>query len=183
MVATTFSSLAFLSLSVSMAKLSRLVAESFSNFALLSSSVSTANLRCLLETTFSSLSFLSNSFSSPHFDLLRVVKRCFSWSSVSDDFSFPLFILLALSFSRPIRSLSLLCSSETSESQFVLSYSFLSERVLFFVHANNTGVTRIPSGPLFQTPKTDFEHARVWITQYLTRILTYVFLYGFPIES
>ena len=86
-----FSSLAFLSLSVSMAKLSRLVAESFSNFALLSSSVSMANLRCLLATTFSSLSFLSNSFSSPRFNLLRVAKRCFLWSSVSDDLFFSSF--------------------------------------------------------------------------------------------
>ena len=44
-----------------------------------SSSLSTANLRCLLVTTFSSL---SNSFSSPRFNLLRVVRWCFSWSSV-----------------------------------------------------------------------------------------------------
>ena len=79
-----------------------------SSLALLSSS-STANLRCLLATTFSSLSFLSNSFSSPRFNLLRVARRCFSWSSVSDDLFFSscsfLFILLALYFSRPVLSL------------------------------------------------------------------------------
>ena len=87
-VDTTFSSLAFRSSSVSMASLSRLVATSFSSFALLSSSVSTANLSCLLATTYSSLRFLSNSFSSPRFNLLRVARRCFSWSSVRDDLFF-----------------------------------------------------------------------------------------------
>ena len=75
-----FSSLAFLSSSVSMASLSRLVATSFSSFALLSSSLSTANLSCLLATTYSSLyRFLSNSFSSPRFNLLREARRCFSF--------------------------------------------------------------------------------------------------------
>ena len=64
-VATIFSSLDFLSLSISMANTSLLVAASFSSIALLSSSVSTANLSCLLATTFSSLRYLSNSFSSP----------------------------------------------------------------------------------------------------------------------
>ena len=112
LVATIFSSLAFLSSSV---YLSRLVAASFSSLALLSSSVSMANLRCLLVTTFSSLSFLSNSFSSPRFYLLRVARRCFSWSSVSDELLFSscnfLVLLLALSFLRPILSLFFLCSS------------------------------------------------------------------------
>ena len=97
LVATIFSSLAFLSSSVYMAKLSRLVAASFSSHAHLSSSISTANLRRLLVTTFSSLSFLSNSFSSPHFNFLRVTRRCFSWSSVSDDLFFSSLIFL-LSF-------------------------------------------------------------------------------------
>ena len=81
-VATIFSSLAFLSSSVSMANLSRLVTTSFSSLALLSSSVSTANLSCLLAITFSSLRFLSNSLSSPRFNLLRVARCCFSWFSV-----------------------------------------------------------------------------------------------------
>ena len=85
-VATIFSSLAFLSSSVSMGNLSHLVAASFSSLALPSSSVSTANLSCLLATTFSSL---YNSFSSPHFNLLRVARHCFSWSST---FYFPLVI-------------------------------------------------------------------------------------------
>ena len=89
----------------------RLVAESFSHLLLLSSSVSTDNLSCLLATTFSSLSFFSNSFSSPRFNLLRVARRCFSWSSASGDPFFPLILLLALSFSRLILSLSFLCSS------------------------------------------------------------------------
>ena len=97
-VATIFSSLAFLSLSISMANLSRLVAASFSSLALLSSSVSTANLRCLLATTFSSLRFLSNSLSSPRFNLLREARRCFLWFSV-------------FLFWRHILSLSFLCSS------------------------------------------------------------------------
>ena len=120
-VATIFSSLAFLSSSVSMANLSRLVAASFSSLALLCSSVSTANLSCLLATTFSSLTFLSNSFSSPRFNLLRVARLCFSWSSVSDDLFFSscsfFVLLLALSFSRPILSLSFLLSS-VSEALF-----------------------------------------------------------------
>ena len=89
-VATIFSSLAFLSSSVSMANLSCLVAASFSSLALLSSSVFTVYLSCLLATTFSNLRFLSNSLSSPRFNLLRVARRCFLWSSVSDDLSFPL---------------------------------------------------------------------------------------------
>ena len=92
-----------------------LVAASFSSLALLSSSVSTANLSCLLATTFSSLSLLSNSFSSPRFNFLRMASRSFSWSSVSDDLFFSScsfwVLLLALSFARLIRSLSLLCSS------------------------------------------------------------------------
>ena len=67
-----------------------------------SSSVSTTNLA----TTFSSLIFLSSSFSSPCFNLLREAKRCFSWSSVSDDlffsscsfwFSFLLYLFRVLS--------------------------------------------------------------------------------------
>ena len=45
--------------------------------------------------------FLSNSFSSPHFKLLRVARRCFSWSSVSDDLFFSSCNFLVLSFSRP----------------------------------------------------------------------------------
>ena len=78
-VTTIFSSLAFLSSSISMANLSRLVAPSFSSLALLCSSVSTANLSCLLATTFSSLRLLSNSLSSPRFNLLRVARHCFLW--------------------------------------------------------------------------------------------------------
>ena len=71
-VATIVCSLAFLSMSVSMANLSRLVAASFSSLAFLSSSVSMTKLMFLLATTFSSLRFLSNSFSSLRFNLLRV---------------------------------------------------------------------------------------------------------------
>ena len=81
-VTTIFSSLAFLSSSISMANLSRLVAASFTSLALLSSSISTANLSCLLVTTFSSLRFLSNSLTSPRFNLLRVARCCFLWFSV-----------------------------------------------------------------------------------------------------
>ena len=82
MVATIFTSLAFLFSSVSMTNLSRLVAASFSSLALLSSSVSIDNPSCLLATTFSSLRLLSNSLSSSRFYLLRVGKRCYSWFSV-----------------------------------------------------------------------------------------------------
>ena len=96
-VATIFS-LGFLSSSVSMTKLSRLVAASFSSLALLSCSVSTPTLSYLLATTFFSLRFHSNSLSCPHFNLLRVARRCFSWFSI-------------FSFSRHILSLSFLCSS------------------------------------------------------------------------
>ena len=85
------SSLAFLSLSISMANLSRLVAASFSSLALRSSSVSMANLSCLLVTTFSSLRLLSNSLSSPRFNLLRVARCCFLWFLLSR-------LILSLSF-------------------------------------------------------------------------------------
>ena len=107
LVATNISSLAFLSSSLYMAKLSRLVAASFSSLALLPSSVSMANLRCLLVTTFSSLNFLSNSLSSPRFNLLRVVRRCFSWSSFSDDLFFSSCNFLVILFVQSFRVLSL----------------------------------------------------------------------------
>ena len=81
-VAIIFSSLAFLSLSISIGQPEPFKAASFSSLALLSSSVSTANLSCLLATTFSSLRYLSNSFSSPRFNLLRVARRRFLWFSV-----------------------------------------------------------------------------------------------------
>ena len=103
-----------------------------SSLVILSSSVSTANLSCLLATTFSSLRSTS-----PRFNLLRVARRCFSYSSVSGDLFFPLSLLLALSFSRLILRLSFLCSS-VSEVLLALSFSFLSERFFFsffFVHA------------------------------------------------
>ena len=93
-----------------------------SSLVLLSSSVFTANLSCLLATTFSSLRSTS-----PHFNLLRVARRCFSLSSVSGDLFFPSVLLPALSFSRLILSLSFLCSS-VSEVLLALSFSFLSER-------------------------------------------------------
>ena len=79
---------ALLSSSVSRVNPSCVVATIFSNLAFLSTSVSMANLSCLLATTFSSLRFLSNSFSSPGFNLLRVARRCFSWSFVCDDLFF-----------------------------------------------------------------------------------------------
>ena len=117
-----------------MTNLTHLVGASFSSHAPLSSSVSTVNLSYYL-VTFSSLSFLSNSFSSPCFNLLRVARRCFLWFLFLTTFSFPLVVflvlLLALSFSHLILSLSFLCSS-VSESLFALSFSFLSERLLFF---------------------------------------------------
>ena len=135
----------------------------------------------MVATIFSSLSFLSNSFSSPRFNVLRVARRCFSWSSASDYLSYSssfFVLLLVLSFSHIILSLSFLCSS-VSEALFALSFSFLSERSIssfFFVHAkaaqecsiemNNTGVTS-----LFYLAKTDFEHAR----EIRPHILAYIF--------
>ena len=73
----------------------------------------------------------------PAFNLLRVARRYFSKSSVSDDLFFSpcrfLVLLLALSFMRLILSLSFLCCS-VSEALFALSYSFLGE-CCFYVHA------------------------------------------------
>ena len=109
-VATIFSSLAFLSSSISIANLSHLVA------------ASSPNLSSLLATTFSSLRFLSNSLSSPRFNLLRVARSCFSWFSV-------------FLFSPLVLSLSFLCSS-VSDALFALSFSFLSE-CFFFVHVKS----------------------------------------------
>ena len=103
--------------SVSKAYLSCVVVTIFSSLAFLSC-LSTANLRCLL--AFSSLSFHSNAFSSLRFNLLRVVRRSFSLSSV---------------FSRPIHSLSFLYSS-VSEALFDLIFPHLSE-CFFFVHAKS----------------------------------------------
>ena len=133
LVATIFSSLAFFPSSVFMAKLSCLVAASFSSLVLLFSSVSTANLMCLLVTTFSSLSFLSNLFSLPHFNLLRVARRCFSWSSVSDDlfFSSCNFLVTGIYIFHVLSSAFL---SSVLQSLFALSFPFLSERFIF-VHA------------------------------------------------
>ena len=100
LVATIFFSLAFVSSSsFYMAKLNRLVAASFSSLALLSSSVSTANLRYVLVTTSPVFVFSPTTL---HFNLLRVARHCFSWSSVSDDHFFSscnLVILVDLSFS------------------------------------------------------------------------------------
>ena len=118
MVATIFSSLAFLSLSISMANLSHLVAVSFSSLALLSSSVSTANLSCLLVTTFSSLRYLSNSFSSPRFNLLRVARSSLFFC-----------FLINVSYPRPFVPL-----SSVAEALLALSFPFLSEH-FFFVRA------------------------------------------------
>ena len=71
-----------------------------------------STLSCLVATTFSSLRFHSNSLSSPHFNLLRVARHCYSWFSI---FSFS-----CLNF-----SLSILCSSVT-EALLALSSHFLS---------------------------------------------------------
>ena len=98
-VATIFSSLDFLSLSISMAKLSSLVAATFSSLALLSSSVFMANLSCSLSTTFSSFRFLSNPLSSPRFNLLRVAGRCFLRFSVF----LCLRLILSLSFLQSLK--------------------------------------------------------------------------------
>ena len=112
LVAASFSSLAFLSSSVSMTNLSRLVAASFSSLALLSS-VSIANQSCLLVTTFSSHKLLSNLLSSPRYHLLRVGRRCYS---------------VVFSF------LTFASYPQQTEAPFAISFSFLSER-FFFVNA------------------------------------------------
>ena len=78
--------------------------------------------------------YISYKFSSPRFNLVRVVRCCFLWSSVSDYLSFSscnfLVLLLALSFSYLILSFAFLCSS-VPESLFALIVSFLSEQVFF----------------------------------------------------
>ena len=116
-VATIFSSVAFLSLSVSMANLSRLVAASFSSLALLASSVFMANLNCLLATTFSSLVFSLTHFhhlASIFCEWIGTVSRGILFLTT---FSFLFFssctflVLLAVSFSHLMLSLSFLCSS------------------------------------------------------------------------
>ena len=80
--------------------------------------------------------YISYNFSFPRFNLLRVARHCFLWSSVSDDLFFSsCSVFGSLSFSCLIVSLSFLFSS-TSEALFALSFSFLSEHLmLLFVHA------------------------------------------------
>ena len=85
----------------SLAKLSRSVATIFSSLAFLSSSVSMANLRRLVAC-------LSLRFSYPRFNILRVARRSFSWSSVS---------FLLYSYPQPFL---FLCSS-VSEALFALN--------------------------------------------------------------
>ena len=125
-VATTVSSLAFLSSSVSMANLSRLVAASYCSLALLSSSVSAANLSCLLAITFSSLRILFNSLSSPRFNLLREARHCFS---VSSGILFFHYHVLSSAFLFSVLQSLKLC--------LLLRFSFLSER-FFLTHAKAT---------------------------------------------
>ena len=108
MVATIFFSLAFLSSSGLHGQL-----EQFGSYHLLQTCFSFFVRLLSRLVAVSSLSFLSNSFSSPLYNLLRMAKHCFLWSSAS--------------FSHLILSLSFLCSS-VSEALFALSFSFLSER-------------------------------------------------------
>ena len=129
-VAITFSSLAFLSSSISMVTLSHAL---FSSLALLSSSISKANLYCLLATTFSSLRFLSNSLSLPRFFLLRVTRHCFLCFSV-------------FLFSHHIPSLSFLCikSLKVCLHKFPISkehFFFVLAKAACIVEMNNVGVT------------------------------------------
>ena len=129
MVATIFSSLAFLFSSISMTSLSYLVATIISSLAFLFSSVSMTSLSHLVAASFSSLAlsffrlhsqpevfvsdhilslnFLSNSLSSPRFNLLRVARRCFSWSSFSDDLFFSSCNFLVILFVQSFHVLSL----------------------------------------------------------------------------
>ena len=107
----------------SMDKLSRSVATIFSSLAFPSSSVSMANLSRLVAV--SSLSFLSNSFFITSFQ---------SFESGLVLFLVVFRFLLALSFSRLIFSLSFPTSS-VSDALLALSFSFLSERCFFVVHA------------------------------------------------
>ena len=92
LVATIFSSLAFLSSSVYMAKLSCLVAASFSSLALLSSSISTANLRCLLVKPSPVLDFSPTHFH--HLASIFIERLCFVSRGLLflTTFSFPLVI-------------------------------------------------------------------------------------------
>ena len=93
-------------------------------------------------------------------------------SSVSDDLLFSscrfLVLLLALSFSRLILSLSFLHSS-VSEALFALSFSFLSERCFFFVHAKSRTAQ---CGARFARPKKG-KHLELW--QVIERLSDNVF--------
>ena len=91
----------------SMFNLSCSEATIFSSLAFLSSSISMANLSSLVAV--SSLSFLSNSLSSPRFNLLRVARHYFLWSSVS----FSLYTFHSAFLSSVLQSLKL-CLLEVS---------------------------------------------------------------------
>ena len=142
---------------------------SFSSLALLFSSVSTANLSCSLATTFSSLSFLSNSFSSPRFNLLRVARHSFWWSSVSDDlffssctFLFSFLLYLFRSYPRPFFPLFF-----SLEALFALSFSFLSERFFGFFFVHSKAALQYSRNEYYRSVLTApnlLEHARVWTT-------------------
>ena len=102
LVVTIFSNLAFISSSIYMAKLSRLIAASFSSlvhlfFFCLHGQPEVFVSDNLLQSKFSlQLIFITS------LQFLRVTRRCFSWSSVSDDLFFSscnfLVILLVLLF-------------------------------------------------------------------------------------
>ena len=127
--------------------------------------------------------YISYNFSSPHFNLLRVARRCFSWSSVSDDLFFSscscLVLLLVLSFLHLILSFSFLCSS-VSGALFALSFSILGERcffrLLFFVHAKAALVN-------FNWPKLTLS-MRVFGSRNSAHAFWHTyFLYGFPVDK
>ena len=103
--------------------------------------VSTANLSCLPATTFSSLGLI-------------VVISLQSFESGQVLF---LLVFSIFTFSRLILSHSFL-SSSVSDTLFGLSFSFLSE-CFFFVHAKTALAYTVVE---FNSPKLDFEHARVW---------------------
>ena len=73
--------------------------------------------------------YVSYNFSSPRFNLVREVRCCFSWSSISD---YHFFSTNSFWFSFLLYLFHVLSSALVSEALFALIVSFLSERLCLF---------------------------------------------------
>ena len=118
-----------------LSNLSCVFATIFSSLAFLSTSVSMTNLSCLLVTTLFSLGFSPTHFhhlASIFWEWPGAVSRGLLLLMTFSSSSFRFFdLLLALSFSRLILSLSLLCSSVT-EALFAFEFHISKWMLLFF---------------------------------------------------